>query len=320
MSFAHDAKCEVLENKIENECCRLAFLSAVIHACGELTKRGKEIFVELKTDIPSLLEQINDCLFTLYGTKANMHKDAFSNIAKNDRYVIELPKDATNRILFDCGIVKFNLDDDFALNTGLDEHVIENDCCVRSYLKGVFVTSSTSNIKLQSDGKKSQSSGYHWEFVFTHEEFATDFSNILFSLGLSNKKNKRKNLHILYIKEAEKISDLLASVGAFRSLLKLQSEMTFREVRNNINRQNNCISANITKTVNASVRQINAINKIKDSVGLQTLPQDLQEICTLRLEHPEESLEELTKLSSAHITKSGINHRLNKILKIAEKL
>ena len=96
--------------------------------------------------------------------------------------------------------------------------------------------------------------------------------------------------------------------------------MTVREVRNNVNRQNNCINANITKTVNASVRQISAIKKIEEKMGLDKLPDNLKELAQIRLEYPEESLENLTKLVSRPITKSGINHQLKRLLKIAEKL
>ena len=321
MSFAHDAKCEVLEAKIENECCKLAFLSSVIHSCGELTKRGKEIYVELKTDIREVYDKVNECLETLYGgSKATFRLDDSNNINRSDRYIISLPKEYTNRILFDCGIVRYNLEDDFSLLPGLDEHIIENECCLRTYVKGVFATASTSNIVLDEGGKQHSSSGYHWEFMLVSEDFATDFSNILFSLGISNKKSKRKNLYVIYIKEAEKVSDLLATVGAFRNFLKLQNEMTVREVRNNVNRQNNCINANITKTVNASVRQIAAIKKIEEKMGLDKLPDNLKELAKIRLEYPEESLENLTKLVSHPITKSGINHQLKRILKIADKL
>ena len=125
---------------------------------------------------------------------------------------------------------------------------------------------------------------------------------------------------ILYIKEAEVVSDLLACVGAFKSVLKLQSEMTLRQVRNNINRQNNCISANISKTVNASVRQMAAIKKIQDTIGIKSLPQNLQELCLVRLANPEATLEELRALSEQKLTKSGINHRFAKILEMAEKI
>ena len=96
--------------------------------------------------------------------------------------------------------------------------------------------------------------------------------------------------------------------------------MTIREVRNNINRQNNCLNANITKTINASVRQVMAIKKIQQTIGLEALPMNLRELCLLRLANPEESLENLTKLTKTPITKSGINHQFSRIIKIAEKI
>ena len=124
----------------------------------------------------------------------------------------------------------------------------------------------------------------------------------------------------LNIKEAEKVSDLLALVGAYKSLLKLQNEMALRDVRNNVNRQTNCMNANITKTVNASIKQVKAIEHIRDTVGLDSLPDGLKELCQIRLEYREETLENLTKMLSSPITKSGIYHKFDRIMKIAEKL
>ncbi len=322
MSFAHDVKLEVLEQPIKSECCKLAFLSSVIHSCGELTKSGKEFYLELKTDIDKVYEQVNDCLKTLYGEYAEVKIDEDANINKSVRYVISLPKKITEQVLFDCGVARFNLEHDFTLVSGIDEHIIENECCAKTYIKGVFATASTSNIVLNSntESKSRKFGGYHWEFVFTSEAFADDFSNLLFSLGLPNKKNIRKNLFVLYIKESEKVSDLFAIVGAYKGLLNLQNEVALREVRNNINRQNNCLNANITKTVNASVKQVKAIKKIQSKIGFEKLPANLKELCLVRLENPEESLDNLTKLVSFPITKSGINHQFRRIIKIAESI
>ncbi|MBR4003912.1 MAG: DNA-binding protein WhiA [Clostridia bacterium] len=322
MSFAHEVKLEVLETPTKNECCKLAFLSAVIHSCGELTKSGKEFYLELKTDIEKIYDEVNECLKTLYGEYAELSFDDDTNINKSVRYVISLPKAITNQILFDCGIAKFSLNNEFTLIQGIDEHIIENECCAKNYIKGVFATASTSNIILNENNQDDSRtfSGYHWEFVFTSEPYADDFSNLLFSQGIANKKSKRKNLYVLYIKEAEVVSDLFAIVGAYKSLLKLQNEIALREVRNNINRQNNCMNANITKTVTASLKQIQAINKIEQTIGFEKLPQNLRELCLVRLANPEESLDNLTKLLSTTITKSGINHQFRRLLKIAEKI
>ncbi len=321
MSFAREVKQEVLSQPIENECCKLAFLSAVIHSCGELIKSGKDIFVVLKTDMQDLFPRVNECLSTLYGEKASIREDDDNNVCKTTRYIISLPTKATKRILFDCGIAKFNLDNEFSIGVGLDEHVLEGECCEKSYVKGVFATASTSNIVLNDEkGKNRTFSGYHWEFNFVDERFCDDFSSLLFKLGITNKKSNRKYLFVLYIKEADKVSDLFALVGAYKGLLRLQNELAIREVRNNINRQNNCLNANITKTVNASLRQINAIKKIEQTIGLEGLPARLRELAKVRMDNPEVSMDDLTKLLTFSITKSGINYHFDKLIKMADDL
>ena len=143
---------------------------------------------------------------------------------------------------------------------------------------------------------------------------------ILAQFEIYAKLIKRKNSYILYVKDANEVSNVLALIGAFNAVLMLQNEMAIREVRNKINRQTNCISANINKTVNASIKQNNAISLIVSKIGLEELPQDLQDVALLRMANPEESLDELIKLASYKITKSALNYRLNKLIKIADKL
>ena len=131
---------------------------------------------------------------------------------------------------------------------------------------------------------------------------------------------QRKKHYVLYIKESSQVSDLLAIVDAYESVLQLQNELALRELRNKVNRQTNCLNANITKTVDASIKQNEAIEIISETIGLELLPMDLQEVALLRMANPEESLGDLLKLSNLTLTKSGLNHRLNKIIKIAKEL
>ena len=130
----------------------------------------------------------------------------------------------------------------------------------------------------------------------------------------------RKRLFVLYLKDSEAIKDLLALVGASDAVMALADEMAKRGLRNTVNRQVNCITANIYKTVEASLKQINAIKYINKKIGLESLPEDLQEVAVLRLANPQESMEELLKLSTIKLTKSGLNHRFRRILKIADFL
>ena len=158
------------------------------------------------------------------------------------------------------------------------------------------------------------------ELTSHSHEFLTDLAGILSEFGIFSKLVERKNLFVLYLKEAEAIKDFLALIGANQSVLALSNEIIRREKRNQINREVNCINANITKTVDASMRQIQAINTIISTIGLDGLDDELQEVAMLRLANPEESLDGLLKLSTIQLSKSGLNHRLKKILKIAEEL
>ena len=137
---------------------------------------------------------------------------------------------------------------------------------------------------------------------------------------INAKMTIRKKNPIVYIKEYQLICDTLALVGASKAVLSLQNEAAIRELRNSINRQTNCLNANLSKTVNAAVKQLNAIKIIQDATGLESLPDDLMELALIRLANPDESLETLRKLYGKDISKSGINHRLNKLIEIAEKI
>ena len=147
-----------------------------------------------------------------------------------------------------------------------------------------------------------------------------ELSHIISQFDIFAKLIERKNNYVLYIKDAENVSDLLALVGANNSVLILQNEIVKREFRNKINRQTNCLSGNISKTVEASMKQLAAIEKIDKKIGLESLPPDLEEVALMRLANPEEPLGTLLQLSNFPLTKSGLNHRLRKIISIANKL
>ena len=161
---------------------------------------------------------------------------------------------------------------------------------------------------------------YHLEFVTHSEEYAVDLSKLINSYGLNSKVIQRKNSYIIYIKEGEQIVDLLNIIGAHSCLLELENIRIMKEMRNNVNRLVNCETANLSKTVNAAVRQVESIKLIQSQIGLQRLPKNLREIAELRLNYPDESLKELGEMLDPPVGKSGVNHRLRKIEKIAEEL
>jgi len=321
MSFATDAKLEVLKSQIDNDCCSIAFLSAIIKCSGELSMSANhESKVEIYTEIKELFDKIKVIIEQYYGKECKMSLMEDTNISKSSRYKITLPSEITEQLLKDLGIMKIDSEGLLCIENGISDFVVMDECCKRSYIKGAFVACATSNIIIKNYDNGRSNSGYHLEFVFNFEKIAEDFLKVLQSFEISAKITTRKNSPIVYIKEYQLICDALALVGANKSVLKLQNEAAIREVRNNVNRQNNCLNANLNKTVNAAVRQLKAIKTIQDNMGLESLNEGLMELALLRLANPEASLEELRALSTQKLTKSGINHRFAKMLEMANKI
>ena len=322
MSFASEAKFEVLKEEITSDCCAIAFLSALIKCSGLLGfGANKTINVEIYTELPEVFDKVNSIVKQYYGMEFNNEKAEENTKTKNDRFKITLPASITTQILKDLGIMDINRDGPLEVNNGIADFIIADECCKRSYIKGVFVGCSTSNIKIKEYSNiEKNTSGYHLEFLFAFEELAQDFINLLKVFDINAKMTIRKKNPIVYIKEYQLICDTLALVGASKAVLSLQNEAAIRELRNSINRQTNCLNANLSKTVNAAVKQLNAIKIIQDANGLESLPDDLMELALIRLANPDESLETLRKLYGKDISKSGINHRLNKLIEIAEKI
>ena len=320
MSFASSAKSEVLKINLENDCCAIAFLSAVVKCCGQINFSNSKKVVELFTEQRDLLEKVSSIVLQYYGKECTIEKIEDFNSSKNDRFKLNFPAEITDMILVDLGVVRME-EGTMLINNGISDFIIADDCCKKAYVMGVFVSCSTSNIVIRDfDKRKKNNSGYHLEFIFNFDLFAEDFIKLLQFFNINAKTTMRKGVRLVYIKDYQQICDTLALVGASKAVLDLQNEAVIRDLRNNVNRQTNCLNANLTKTINASVKQLNAIKIIQDNIGIESLDENLAELCCIRLANPDESLEMLTKLCSKPVTKSGLNHRFEKIISIAEKI
>ncbi|MBP3619616.1 MAG: DNA-binding protein WhiA [Clostridia bacterium] len=319
MSFSRQSKEEILKVEMEDDSSALAFLSGLIHSCGEIEKKNGKIYIKIVSDVEKLFDFCQKMIKKLYGDEVTAEVGENYHINKNTIYEISFEIEKFKSLLLDVGVISFS-DDGLSFNFDIEKnHLLEEDS-KRAFIKGVYIGASTSSIKLSSDSVQSCGSGYHLEFVSQSHKFLLDFSNILAEYNIIGKIFERKNSFVLYLKDVNTIQDLLALVGANKSVLDLSNEIVTRELRNKINRQVNCINANINKTVEASLKQVRAINVINNTIGLESLPEDLQEVAVLRLANQEESLDELLKLSTIKLTRSGLNHRFRKIIKIANEL
>lgn len=161
----------------------------------------------------------------------------------------------------------------------------------------------------------------HLEILFKTRKQAEKIKNLLEKCDIQNVGITKKGTGtIVYIKDSETISEFLALIGANNAMLRFEETRVIKETRNNINRIVNCETANLNKTIDASIEQIKNIKLLKQKHKFHTLPENLQEIAELRLKHPDASYEELGKMLTKPIGKSGVSHRLNKINQIAEEV
>lgn len=187
---------------------------------------------------------------------------------------------------------------------------MENTCCKRAFLKGVF---------LGSGCIVNPNTDYHFEVTTKSKVYANYILQILKDFNLFAKQIKRGSNYVIYLKDSEQISTLLAVLEANKAILEYENIRISKSIKNNINRNVNCETANLIKTVEAALKQQEAIQKLKQKDKFDNLDIKLKEIAKLRLKFPEASLEELADKCSYKISKSGVYHRLNKIVKLAEE-
>lgn len=181
---------------------------------------------------------------------------------------------------------------------------------VKSFLRGAFLSSGSI-----SDPKKT----YHLEINARSREGAVVIMALMEDYGLTPRTIKRKGNFIVYLKEGDNIADFLNIAGAHKSLLELENIRILKEMRNTVNRVVNCETANLDKTVNASLNQIQNIEYIGEFIGMENIPEGLRQAACLRLKHREASLKELGEMLDPPLGKSGVNHRMRKLEDIVKK-
>lgn len=188
---------------------------------------------------------------------------------------------------------------------------LEKTCCKRAFIRGAFLASGS-----MTDPNK----GYHFEIVCRTPEQASRLQELMREFETEPKVVERKNYYVVYLKEGSQIVDMLNVMEAYVSLMNLENVRILKEMRNSVNRQVNCETANISKTVNAAVKQIADIELIRDTEGLDSLPLPLREMALVRLDYPEAPLKDLGKYMDPPVGKSGINHRLRKLATVADAI
>ncbi len=313
MSFSSKTKNKLSKLVVKNNCCLVSELTALIQTSGTIQITGQHrLNLKVTTENASIARRLFMLLKAVLHINTEVMVRKNIRLKKNNSYVLLVTSQmGAGKLLERIGILKFSSSGTYNLNYRINAGITRRNCCKRAYIRGAFLGCGSI-----SDPEKT----YHMEFVTTNEEYANSLKDLINHFGLTSKITVRKSNFVIYLKEGEQIVDLLNIIGAHSALLYLENIRIYKEMRNNVNRIVNCETANLSKTVNAAVRQIRNIEYIRDTIGLEKLPNNLKEIARLRLSHSEASFKELGEMLSPPIGKSGVNHRLRKLDAIAEGL
>ncbi len=307
MSFASETKKELTNLEIK-PCCTQAELSALIRMNGSMSFSNRKLIVDIQTENAAIARRIYTLIKKSYDVPVELLVRKKMRLKKNNVYIVRLSQRA-KEILEDMKI----LGEGFTFIHDIASDLVKKKCCKRSYLRGAFLAGGSVN--------NPETSSYHLEIASLYKEHNDSLCELMNKFGLNSKTLERKKGYITYLKEAEKITEYLNIIGAVNALLRFEDVRIVRDMRNSVNRLVNCETANLNKTIGASIRQVENIRYINDTVGLHILPEKLREIAELRLHYTDVTLKELGEMvSGGIISKSGINHRLRKIDEIAEKL
>lgn len=308
MSFSSDVKNEIAVNFSPARHCNIAEIAAIINMCGHIIIYCGVVNIKVQTENIVTAQKY----FTLIKNTFNICADVSvrkNHLNSNNICTVIIRKKA-EAVLISTGIFTNRSGRNY-ISSSINPLIVKNVCCKRAYIKGAFLSGGS-----LSNPEKT----YHLEFVNNSYQHSIDLKNIIKYFDIDVKIIERKGHFIVYLKDGEKIVDLLNIIGAHMSLMNLENVRILKDMRNNVNRIVNCETANLSKTVYASIKQLEDIRYIQNTVGLDNLPKLLKDVADKRLMFPEASLKELGQMLSPTIGKSGVNHRLKKISSIAERI
>lgn len=305
MSFSTEVKNEV--TKLESTKLELiSELSAIVRNSSEI-----QPYIKITIENNSVARRIFKLFKDIYEVTPIITVRQRYGFNKGINYILEI-KHKNNEILNDLSIID---KDNNYLNIP-KTYIINDEELIRAYLRGLFISTGSIN-----DPKTSR---YHLEFIVNDKDYANYISKLLNDFNLNSKVIKREKNYMVYIKEAEKISDYLRIIKAYNAVMYFEDIRIYRDHKNMTNRLNNCEQANMDKIFLTSSRQIKDIEKLKEYDIIDLLDDKIKEVIEYRLKYPEVSLQELSDIITSStgnkITKSGLNHRFRKIKEIVTNI
>lgn len=296
MSFSSDVKKELSAIECESFCCQRAEAYGMLYFGRAFSKDE----ISIMTDYDFVAQRYINAIKSVVPCEPAMV------VSKSGKVTVSVEdKDTRIEILNELGYS--GTETTMRILTSN----IEDECCFGAFVRGVFLSCG-----IVTDPKKE----YHLEFDVTFRSKSQDLSEMFKDFPVIPKQSDRNGVNIIYFKDSSHIEDILTVMGAHQSVLALINEKIYKDVRNNVNRKVNCDNANIKKTCEAAAEQIRAIEIIQANKLLDEIPLELKELALLRLDNPEMSLSELGANLTTPISRSGVNHRLKKLIDIAKKI
>lgn len=323
LSFTETTKNELLSLYPEDAKSERAWLSAAIRTSAAIVIERKNAVLKFESENSKLIETVLEIVKSLYKAPVEASREVVKSGPKKgqERWSLKVSAGQTREILLDACVMTEvgGIYNSFA--SGIDPSLVETTSAAKNFVKALYIGCGNVSVpKPTADAEdETKSAGYHLEFILSQQNLAADLVRLLAELEIDARYMERKDSHIVYIKDREVLSNFFAALGAGDSVLYIQEVIIERELMNRMNREANFSAANIDKTMKASAKQSVAIEVIDEKIGLDNLPEPLREVAFLRRANPTATFQELQAMLP-YIGKSGLNHRLRKIVKIAQEL
>ena len=299
MSFAADVKSELCRLAVNTRCCAISESYGVLLYCNTFTNNAVKIITDSRPfarRLPRLFKRAFGFDFDV--VPEEMDRPGKLTLAITDERKIEH--------IFDvCGFERERI-----LAHHINFGVLEEACCRQSFIRGAFLAGGS-----MTDPQKR----YHLELVTDHYNVSRETYTLLLDMEFEPKSTNRSGHYITYFKSSGAIEDLLTTIGAPVSAMQVMEAKIVKEMTNSVNRKVNCDTANVTKTVEAASEQVAAIRQLERTGVLESLPEKLQQTARLRLDYPELSIGQLAAATDPPVTKSCLNHRLRRLVALAEE-
>lgn len=314
VNFTEEIKTEIIKNFPGGRPCAIAALSAFIRTSGSLVKSDGNYGFELSSESELTAHFFADIAENYLGAEISGFTSSSDLSSGRDKLVFTCLSERSTEVLREAGILGED-DDGLFIDFAIGQNVVSPQSCGSAYISGAFLGGGSCTLP---DVNSMSSTGYHFEVVFRNRITANDFCDLLCSYDILAKLVMRKDSAVVYLKSIDSISAMLSLMGADRALKKLKELARERDNSNNENRVNNCSVSNIDRTVSASVKQVQAIEVIRSTIGLQSLDENLFSVAEGRLADKNASMQELA--DRLNISKSCLNHRFRKIMEMAKQL